>query len=185
MIMRGTRRSDGAAAVVWRCALVLVWWEISCVVPGSYFHSDGFFVGGRGGVRVVEVEVVRVALVLVVGKLYMWSQELYFHSDGSLRWSRRGPNRCSRSGPGHDSVGSASTGFIGSYTSRGCCCCCCCWWWSCRKVELPSTPVMCASCEFAESGVGGVHWPIHTDPIVWVVSGLFSKDSPMQSPKSV
>jgi hypothetical protein len=33
------------------------------------------------------VEVVRVALVLVVGKLYMWSQESYFHSDGSLRWS--------------------------------------------------------------------------------------------------
>jgi hypothetical protein len=31
------------------------------------------------------VEVVRVALVLVVGKLYMWSQESYFHSDGTYQ----------------------------------------------------------------------------------------------------
>jgi hypothetical protein len=51
------------------------------------------------------------------------------------------------------SIGSASTGLISYFTSLV-------WSRSCSKVVLPSTPVMCACCEFAESGVGGVHWSI-------------------------
>ena len=57
MIMRGS--SHMRARRRWG-ALVVVWWEIICVVPRSYSHFDGFFVGGRGWDQIDEVEAVPV-----------------------------------------------------------------------------------------------------------------------------